>query len=226
MCGRYTYKLTWAEIVNLYRLTLPDEEPPGLKPSYNVAPTQVMPIIRPAGNGRELVMAGWGLIPFWLKKENLKKQPYSTINARAETIRTAPTYREPFPQRRCLVPATGWYEWQDVGEKKKRPMHMRPMTSPFAFAGVWDVWKGDGGPGVTSFSIVTTTAAPSVSQYHSRMPLVLDDHQFDEWMRGSPDQAVTLLTPYPGMIEAWEVGAEVGNVKNNRPELTDRVGHF
>ena len=64
MCGRYTYKLTWSEIVKLYRLTLPDEEPPGLKPSYNVAPTDVMPIIRPAGNGRELLMAGWGLVPF------------------------------------------------------------------------------------------------------------------------------------------------------------------
>jgi putative SOS response-associated peptidase YedK len=89
---------------------------------------------------------------------------------------------------------------------------------------LWDVWKGDGGPGVISFSIVTTTATLSVSQYHSRMPVVLDDDQFDEWMRGSPDQAITLLTPYPGAIEAWEVGAEVGNVKNNRPELMERIG--
>ena len=110
MCGRYTHNLTWSQIVNLYRLTLPDEEPPELKPSWNVAPTHVMPIIRPAGNGRELVMAGWGLVAFWLKPDQLAKQPYSTINARAETIRTAPTYREPFKTKRCLVPATGWYE--------------------------------------------------------------------------------------------------------------------
>ena len=211
MCRRYTYNFTWAEIVALYRLTLPDEQPPGLKPSYNVAPTHVIPIIRPAPNGRELVMAGWGL------------QPHDTINARAETIRTAPAYREPFEKRRCLVPATGWYEWQDVGEKEKRPMHLRPMTTPFAFAGVWGVWQDDGGRSMTGFSIVTTTAALSVSQYHSRMPVLLDDHQFDEWMRGMPDQAVTLLTPYPGAIEAWEVGAEVGDVKNNRPELMERV---
>ena len=102
-------------------------------------------------------------------------------------------------------------------------MHLRPMTTPFAFAGVWDVWQDDGGRSVTGFSIVTTTAALSVSQYHSRMPVLLDDHQFDEWMRGTPDQAVTLLTPYPGAIEAWEVGAEVGDVKNNRPELMERV---
>ena len=96
MRGRYTYKLTWSQIVNLYRLTLPEEEQAGVRPSYNVAPTHVMPIIRPAGNGRELVMAGWVLIPIWLKPENLHRQPDSTINARTETIRTAPTYREPF----------------------------------------------------------------------------------------------------------------------------------
>ena len=175
MCGRYTHNLTWQQIVSLYRLTLPDGEPPGLKPSWNVAPTHVMPIIRPAGNGRELVMAGWGLVPFWLKPDQLAKQPYSTINARAETIRTAPTYREPFKTKRCVVPATGWYEWQKLDAKKKRPIHMCAKATPFALAGVYDVWKGDGGKVITSFAIVTTDAAPSVAQYHNRMPVVLDD---------------------------------------------------
>ena len=122
MCGRYTHLLTWSQIVELYRLTLPDE-PQELKPSYNVAPTHVMPIIRPAGNGRELIMAGWGLEPFWLKPDQLGKQPYSTINARDDRIQTAPTYREPFKKRRCLVPASGWYEWQ------KAPRPKSPITS-------------------------------------------------------------------------------------------------
>jgi putative SOS response-associated peptidase YedK len=224
MCGRYTHKLTWSQIVNLYRLTLPEEEPPGLEPNYNVAPTNVMPIIRPAGNGRELVTAGWGLIPFWLKPEQLGQQPYSTINARSDRIRTAPTYREPFAKRRCLVPATGWYEWQKVNAKTKRPYHFRPKAEPFAFAGVYDVWKGDGGRAITSFAIVTTDATPSVSQYHNRMPVVLDDSQFDEWMRGAPDQAAALMKPYAGAIDASEVGVAVGNVKNNAPELMERVG--
>ena len=148
-----------------------------------------MPIIRPAGNGRELVMAGWGLVPFWLKPDQLAKQPYSTINARAETIQTAPTYREPFKKRRCLVPASGWYEWQKLDEKgkKKRPYHFKPKAEPFALAGVYDVWRGDGGRAITSFAIVTTDAAPSVKQYHHRMPVVLDDAQFDDWMRGTPE---------------------------------------
>ena len=77
---------------------------------------------------------------------------------------------------------------------------------------------------ITSFAIVTTDAAPSIAQYHDRMPVVLDDSQFDEWMRGTPDQAAALMKPYAGEIEAWEVGAEVGNVRNNRPELMERVG--
>ena len=86
------------------------------------------------------------------------------------------------------------------------------------------MWKGDGGRAVTSFAIVTTDAAPSVAQYHNRMPVVLDDSQFDDWMRGTPDQAAEMIKPYTGVIEAWGVGAEVGNVKNNQPELMERVG--
>jgi putative SOS response-associated peptidase YedK len=121
------------------------------------------------------------------------------------------------------VPATGWYEWQKLDAKKKRPIHMCAKATLFALAGVYDVWKGDGGKAITSFAIVTTDAAPSVAQYHNRMPVVLDDSQFDDWMRGTPDQAAEMMKPYAGAIEAWEVGAEVGNVRNNRPELMDRV---
>jgi putative SOS response-associated peptidase YedK len=226
MCGRYTYKLTWAEIVNLYRLTLPEEPPERLKPSYNVCPTDVMPIIRPAGNGRELVMAGWGLVPFWLKPEQLGQKPYATINARSDRIQTAPTYREPFKKRRCIVPTTGWYEWRKTGAKTKKPFHFQPKAAPFAFGGVYDVWKGDGGMAITSFSIVTTNAAPSTQQYHDRMPLVLEESQFDDWMRGPPEMAAGMMKPYSGPLEAWEVGADVGNVRNNRPELMERVGLF
>jgi putative SOS response-associated peptidase YedK len=223
MCGRYTHKLTWQQIVNLYRLTLPEEEPPGRKASYNVAPTDVMPIIRPAGNGRELVMAGWGLVPYWLKPDQLTQRPYATINARSDRIQTAPTYREPFKKRRCLVPATGWYEWQKLGPKTKRPFHFAPAAQPFAFGGVYDVWSADGRSAITSFAIVTTNAAPSTAPYHDRMPLVLEEPQFDDWMRGPPELAARMMKPYAGALEIWEVGAEVGNVRNNRPELMERV---
>jgi putative SOS response-associated peptidase YedK len=215
--------------VNLYRLTLPDEPPKDregrpIGPNYNVAPTHVMPIVRPAGNGRELIMAGWGLVPFWLKPQDLGKNPYSTINARSDRIVTAPTYREPFKKRRCIVPATGWYEWQKINAKTKKPSHFRPKTEPFAFGGVYDVWSADGKAAITSFSIVTTDAAPSTARYHDRMPLILEESQFEDWMRGTPEQAVPMMKPYEGAIEAWVVGNDVGNVRNNRPELMERVG--
>jgi putative SOS response-associated peptidase YedK len=100
----------------------------------------------------------------------------------------------------------------------------RPKAAPFAFAGVYDVWKGDGGMAITSFAIVTTDAAPSTRPYHDRMPLALEESQFDDWMRGPPELAAEMMKPYGGAIEAWEVGAEVGNVRNNRPELMERVG--
>lgn len=223
MCGRYTYKLSWKQIVELYRLTLPEEPPPLLRESYNVAPTDVMPIIRPAGNGRELMLAGWGLVPFWLKPEQLKQRPYATINARSDRVQTAPTYREPFKTRRCLVPATGWYEWQKTGPKEKKPFHFQPAAKPFALAGVYDVWKADGKSAVTSFSIVTTNAAPSTARYHDRMPLVLEESQFDDWMRGPPELAADMMKPYGGEVEIWEVGAAVGNVRNKGPELMEPV---
>jgi putative SOS response-associated peptidase YedK len=224
MCGRYTYKLSWKQIVELYRVTLPDQEPEGLIPSYNVAPTNVMPIIRPAGNGRELLRAGWGLVPYWLKPDQLGKQPFSTINARSDRVQTAPTYREPFKKRRCLVPASGWYEWQKIDAKTKRPFHFTPKATPFAFGGVYDVWKGDGKAPITSFAIVTTAAAPSTAPYHDRMPLVIEGGQFEDWMRGPPELAAEMMKPYAGAIDVWEVAREVGNVRNNKPELMERVG--
>jgi len=122
------------------------------------------------------------------------------------------------------VPATGWYEWQKIDAKRKRPCHLKPKAESFALAGVYDVWRGDGGRAITSFAIVTTNPAPSVAQYYDRMPVVLDDGQFDDWMRGPTEQRAEMMKPYASEIEAWEVPAEVGNVRNNRPELMERIG--
>jgi putative SOS response-associated peptidase YedK len=106
--------------------------------------------------------------------------------------------------------------------KRKQPYHFKPKAEPFALAGVYDVWKG-GGNTITSFAIVTIDAAPSVAQYHNRMSVVLDDAQFDDWMRGTPDQAAQMMNSYAGEIEACAVGAAVGNVRNNTPELMEPV---
>jgi putative SOS response-associated peptidase YedK len=138
-------------------------------------------------------------------------------------VQTAPTYREPFKKRRCLVPASGWYEWKKIGAKTKKPHHFQPAAKPFAFAGVWDVWKGDGRAPIASFSIVTTAAAPSTAGYHDRMPAVLEESQFEDWMRGPPELAAAMMKPYASEIDVWEVSRDVGNVRNNRPDLLDRA---
>ena len=167
-------------------------------------------------------MARWGLVPYWSKPEQAAKPSYSTINARADRIQKAPAYREPFEKRRCIIPTTGWYEWQKIDAKTKRPFHFQPKAQPFAFGGVCDVWKG-GGKVITSFSIVTTAAAPSCVAYHDRMPLVLDEKQFEDWMRGPPDVAAEMMKPYAGVISIWPVSSDVGNVRNNWPELMEKI---
>jgi putative SOS response-associated peptidase YedK len=132
------------------------------------------------------------------------------------------TYREPFKKRRCLVTATGWYEWQKVTPKVKRPFHFSIGNRPWAFAGVWDVWSGDGKASITSFSIVTTSPAPSTAPYHDRMP--------SSWKRASSRSECAGarassrdVKPYGGAIDIWEVGKDVGNVRNDKPELLDLV---
>jgi putative SOS response-associated peptidase YedK len=154
------------------------------------------------------------MVPFWMKAYQLGKKPFSTINARSDRVKTAPTYREPFKKRRCLVPA--------IDAKTKQPFHFQPQAKPFAFTGVCDVWNADGRSAITSFSIVTTAAAPSAAAYHDRMPVVLEDGQFADWMRLAPEAAAKMMKPYAGEIDAWAVPKEVGNVRNNRPELMER----
>jgi putative SOS response-associated peptidase YedK len=122
-----------------------------------------------------------------------------------------------------LVSASGWYEWQKLDAKRKRPIHMRAEATPFAFAGVYDVWKGDGGRAVTSFAIVTTPAASSVMQYHDRMPLALEESQFDDWMRGTPDYAAEMMKPYGGAIEGVG-GRRRGRQREEQPTGADGPG--
>ena len=108
--------------------------------------------------------------------------------------------------------------------RRSGPFHFKAKAEPFAFAGVWDTWSADGRAAITSFSIVTAAAAPSTAQYHDRMTVVLEEDKFDDWMRAPPELAVEIMKPYEGEIDMWEVGPDVGNVSNNKPELLDRVG--
>jgi putative SOS response-associated peptidase YedK len=198
-----------------------------LAPSYNVAPQSLQPVVwldNETGE-RELTIIRWGLIPFFVKDPKIA---YSTINARAETVATSPVFREPMKRRRCLVPATGFYEWQALDKKSKQPWAIELADGNlFAFAGLWDRWKDKAtGQPLETYTIITTDPNELLEPIHNRMPVILSPQDYSRWLDpGDPAQLpVDLLRPYPAEeMRAWKVSAAVGNVKNNSPELRVRV---
>ena len=165
-------------------------------------------------------MLRWGLVPFWSKEP---ASGYSTINARAETVMTKPTYREPFRRRRCIVPASGFYEWRvEPGSKGKQPYHFRRADGePMSFAGLWDRWqKGDAEP-IESFTIIVGGAPPSIAPYHDRSPVILEPDWFDMWLDPATDPKMLgpMLAPYDGALTIEPVSKAVNNPWNDYPEL-------
>ena len=216
MCGRF---LLYSP-VDLLQRAFGFSELPNLQPRYNVAPTQAVPIIRrKEGGGRELTMVRWGLVPFWAKDLKIGSQ---LINARAETVTSKPAFRAAFAKRRCLVPADGFYEWQKrEGSKLKQPMLIRRRDgAPFAFAGLWESWRGPDGE-VQTCTIVTTEANAVLSPIHNRMPVVLEPGAYDRWL--DPEQpSAELLLPCPDeWLEAFPVSTQVNNVRNDAAELIE-----
>lgn len=193
MCGRYTLKSNSHAVATL--CAVPDI--PALKPRYNIAPTQLVPVVRAAEAGRELAMLRWGLIPSWAKDPKIA---HSLINARSETAAEKPSFRTAMKRRRCLLPADGFYEWKKVG-KQKLPVHIRLKTDePFAFAGLWESWKPPEGELVETCTILTTSANDVVAPYHERMPVILPEQHFEAWLKPGDADAeglLPLLVPYP-----------------------------
>ena len=209
--------MTWREIAELYGIT---SAPPrsNLQPTYNAAPTQLLPIVRLDGAARVCAIARWGMIPRWAKDP--KESKLTTINARAEKLRESPLYRKPFQTRRCIVPATGWYEWRTENDVKQ-PYAIRVNGQPFGLAGLWDMWRGADGAEIENFTIVTTAAAPAIAELHSRMPRAVVGEEIDQWLSDDIDAAAELLAPSTAEFEFWKVSRAVGNVRNNAPELVE-----
>jgi putative SOS response-associated peptidase YedK len=223
MCGRFTLRTPLGLLVQQF-LFESDAAPdlPGLVPRYNVAPTQITPIVRrSATGGRELALARWGLIPSWAKDPKIG---YSTINARADSVATKPVFRIAFKKRRCLVPVDGYYEWITEGKKKLPVLYEQPEHRPFALAGLWESWRGlagDAAEPLDTFTIVTTTANALASQVCDRMPVVLDAVDYDAWLDPQlmeADNLAYLMRPYEGELVASYVDPIVNNVKNDVPQ--------
>ena len=222
MCGRYASSRSAADLAALFDLV--DETDDQLVADYNLAPTDPAGIVRVSARTPTPVLsvARWGLVPAWSRDASGAAR---MINARSETVVTSKAFGRPFAERRCLVPADGWYEWRRTPEGK-RPYFMHRGDEPLMFGGIWTTWTaaGDDSPLLT-FSILTLPARGKLTFVHDRMPLVLAPRQWQEWLHG-PDPVALLAAPavsYVDGIQLRPVSTAVSNVRNDGPELVREV---
>jgi putative SOS response-associated peptidase YedK len=214
MCGRFNFLASPQEVTDTFRLTV---APPPLPPRYNVAPTQKVAVVaEQVGTGaRKLGFVRWGLVPAW---SNGPAGP-PLVNARSETADRLPSFRDCFAHKRCLIPASGFYEWAAVGGKKM-PHLFRPADGRLmAFAGLWEIW-GDGPDREVSCCILTTTANDTVRPFHDRMPVVLTPDHFGEWFDtdATVDRLKELLVPAPtDRLTVLKLKPVVSSVRNDGP---------
>jgi len=193
MCGRYSLTATAADVEASFGL----DAPPPLAPRYNIAPSQLVPIVRLGASGtRELVTVRWGLVPSFARFASGSRQ---LINARAETARDKPSFRAAWRARRCLVVADGFFEWQRQGATKtKTPYYVYlPAHAPFAIAGLWERWRTPDGTQIESCVLLTTAANAIVAPLHDRMPVILAARDYDVWLSptSDPTRVQGLLVP-------------------------------
>lgn len=216
MCGRFTLHASEAELVA--GLLCPKLAGFREERRYNIAPGQWVIVVRPERDERVPALAQWGLVPSWAKAPQAGPRP---INARAEGVATKPTFRGAFRQGRCLVPASGFYEWQKEPDGAKQPFYLRPRGGEglFVFAGLLSTWAGPEGE-LTTCALLTTTPNALMAGVHDRMPVILPSTAQAAWLDPANPHAETLLLPCdPGLMEAHPVGAAVGNPRNDFPEL-------
>lgn len=220
MCGRYTLKEDLKELEGYFEGSAADFE---YRPNYNVAPTHEMPIVfqDTESNNRQVQSFRWGLLPFWATE---KKVSYSMINARGESVDTKKSFKTYFKSQRCLIPASGFYEWK--GKKgNKTPFYIQPTEEPlFAFAGIYSLWKEPSSDKIIpNFSIITTEANKPMKELHHRMPAMLFKEEWQQWLapqNEDTNELKELIRPYlDDGIEFYQVSKQVNNVKNNSSEL-------
>jgi putative SOS response-associated peptidase YedK len=253
MCGRYDLNATALELAARFAAklaagsdsgvaatTVAADVNAGWRSRYNIAPRQSNPVVvRQGGGHNQLELMQWGLVPSWSRDPKL---PYSTINARAETITSKPTFRKPLATQRCLVPATGYFEWVQgagnasvkQGNRGKQPYRIRLLgeemdraDSIFAFAGLYDLWHGPGGQELRTYTIVTTEANVALSAIHSRMPVILPRDAEGAWLdRDNTDveTLLSLLQPYPeDLMTAYPVSTLVNKPSNEGRQLIEAL---
>ena len=220
MCGRY-YRIEDKQHLAEYFQSIVTGDSLAYAPGYNIAPTTIQPVVRQERdtNRRELVPMRWGLVGFGSSGPDPQR---STFNARAEGLESSSLWRRPLHRQRALVPASGFFEWRKSDRKAFR--FTLSQEQPFAFAGLWDAWKGSDDAWIQSFAIITTDPNSVVASVHNRMPVILTEKDYDEWLdRGEVERPPThLLKPLdPTLMRIFDAHPKVGNVRNQGPEMVN-----
>ncbi|MCA9169692.1 MAG: SOS response-associated peptidase [Planctomycetales bacterium] len=221
MCGRFTLHARLNLLLQQFSLEAGADIAPQIVPRYNIAPTQNAAIVRwdVDRERRELALLRWGLVPSWAKELAIGNR---MINARSETIAEKPSFRTAFKRRRCLVLADGYYEWQKTADGKQPFYIHRADERPFAMAGLWESWHTGQPDGVETFTIITTDACAQTAAIHDRMPVILDEPNYDLWL--DPEFSGTaelqaLLRPYrDDEIAADPVSTYVNSPRHEGPD--------
>ena len=215
MCGRFTLNSGRDELADHYGLA----GVPAFTGGYNIAPSAWVPVVRlgqeeEREQERKAAVCHWGFIPHWVRDPGL-----TPINARAETLTDKPYFREAFRQRRCLVPATGYYEWR-LERGVKQPYLIRVKgVALFSFAGLWSSWQGPDGP-LESFAVITTAAGEDLAHIHHRMPVIIGPDHYGTWLEAGGRE---LLRPCAMAMEAHPVSRQVNNPRNQGEALVQRL---
>jgi putative SOS response-associated peptidase YedK len=221
MCGRAYSTYTAEELYFQFLNKQPLEIEP-LKPNFNMSPTQMAPTLRAIDGNSGIDSMKWGLIPDWSPEFSTK---LSTINAKSETVFESKLYRKAITQRRCIVPVSGFFEWKkDVGGKRPFKIHLR-YSPIMPLAGIWTAWRAGSPDEGRSFSIMTTAANDFMATIHDRMPVILDEKYWEEWLDPEvqePEQIGSMLKPCPfGWLDSAEVSTLVNSPRNNRAEVLE-----
>ncbi len=217
MCGRFARIVSDRTLREKYRL----ERMARLRDGYNIAPMQNIGAVRAAEGGRELVLLRWGLIPSWSKDDKIANK---LTNARAETVAEKPSFRSAFKSRRCIIPASGFFEWKRES-KQKQPFYIHPRGEElFSFAALWETWHDPEGEIVESCAIITTEANELMQPIHDRMPVILNWSGEEQWLdpETSKEDLRSLLVPFASdQMEAYPVSTWVNNAKNQGPKCIE-----
>jgi putative SOS response-associated peptidase YedK len=214
MCGRFTRNYTWAQIHAMYSLTSPASN---LQPRFNICPTDTVDAVV----NHELVPMRWGLVPSWWSKP-LKEMKVATFNARAETVAEKPMFRDAFKNSRCLMPASGYYEWRATPDGKQPYYFTRRDGQVMTIAGIHDVWSEPHQNELyRSCAMIITEPNKIAATIHDRMPVILEAKDFERWEHGNAEDAAALMKPAAeDVLQMWAVSKRVNSSKADGDDVT------